>query len=154
MTDISAGDYVRPLGVSSWFHDDTQNLNLSSTTYETGTPEVGVFFIAPASGRVRLTIGGGVRDNGGSNVDRVFISPQLFRDSSAGEEVLAPSVTLRGFAGAAENTEFQYGCRVSLLTGLVAGALYYVRTQHLTSAGTDPDAADINARDVIVVPLP
>lgn len=151
---VATGDLVRPLGQTAFFHDDTLQLNLTSTAYETGSPEVGVFFIAPASGRVRLTIGCGVRDNGGSAVDRVFVSPQLFLDNSSGSEILAPSVTLRGYSGAAENTEFQYGCRVSLIEDLEPGNLYYVRTQHLTSAGTDPDTADIAARDVIVIPLP
>lgn len=151
---INSGDPVRPIGDTAFFHDDTLLANLTNTAYETGNPEVGVYFVAPTSGRVRLTIGGGFRDNGASAQDRVFLAPQLFRDGPAGEEVLAPSVTLRGYGSTEADTEFQYGSRVSLIGGLTPGALYYLRTQHLTSAGTDPDTADIAARDVIVVPVP
>lgn len=151
---ITSGDLVRTLPPTAFVHDDTVLANLTNTSYEVGSPEVGVFFVAPPSGRVRLTIGGGFRDNGASAVDRVFLSPQLFRDSSAGSEVLAPSVTLRGYLSVAADTEFQYGCRVSLIEGMTPGQLYYLRTMHLTSGGTDPDTADIAARDIIVIPLP
>lgn len=151
---VATGDLVRPLAPTAFFHDDTVIANITDAAYVTGSPEVGVFFIAPASGTVRLTIGGGLRDNGASALDRVFLSPQLFLDNSGGSEILAPSVTLRGYSGAAENTEFQYGSRVSLITDLVPGNLYYCRVQYLTSAGTDPDTADIASRDIIVIPMP
>lgn len=151
---MSTGDLVRTLAPTAFFHDDTILANLTNTSYEAGTPEVGLYFVGPASGAIRLTVGGGFRDNGGSNVDRLFLSPQLFEDGPDGTQVLAPSVTLRGYLSVANNLEFQYGCRVSLITDLTPGQLYYVRTMHLTSGGTDPDTADIAARDLIVIPLP
>jgi hypothetical protein len=151
---IRAGDLVRPLQPTAFFHDDTVIANLTDTSYTAGTPEIGVYFIGPPSGVVRLTVGGGFRDNGGSNPDRVFLSPQLIQDGPDGSEVLAPSVTLRGYGSVDADTDFQYGCRVSLITGLTPGGLYYVRTMHATSAGTDPDTADIAARDIIVIPMP
>lgn len=154
MTDIASGDLVRTASPTAFVLDDTLIANLTNTSYAAGSPEVGVFFVAPPSGRVRLTIGGGFRDNGASAFDRVFLSPQLFMDSSAGTEILAPSVTLRGYLSALENTEFQYGSRVSFIEDLTPGQIYYIRTMHLTSAGTDPDTADIAARDLIVIPLP
>ncbi len=151
---IRAGDLVRSLQPTAFFHDDTVIANLTDTNYAAGTPEIGVFFVGPPSGTVRLTIGGGFRDNGASATDRVFLSPQLFLDGSSGSEVLAPSVTLRGYGSVDADTDFQYGSRVSLITGLTPGAMYYVRTMHATSAGTDPDTADIAARDIIVIPMP
>lgn len=151
---IKTNDLTRSAAPTAFFHDDTVQANLVSTSYETGSPEVGVYFVGPPSGKIRLTIGGGFRDNGGSNQDRVFLSPQLFQDSSAGSEILAPSVTLRGYLSISADNEFQYGCRISLIEGLTPGQLYYCRTMHLTSGGTDPDTADIAARDIIVIPLP
>lgn len=150
----STGDLVRPPGSTAFFHDDTLLANLTDAAYVTGSPEVGVFFIAPASGRVRLTLGGGLRDNGASALDRVFLSPQLFVETSAGTEVLAPSVSLRGIAGPIENSEFWYGCRVSLIEGLEPGRQYYIRVMYLTASGADPDTADIASRDIIVIPVP
>ncbi|WP_431897938.1 hypothetical protein [Nonomuraea sp. bgisy101] len=151
---IVDGDLVRTLAPSSFIGDDTLIANITSTSYITGTPEVGVYFVGPPSGRVRLTIGGGFRDNGASAVDRVFLAPNLFRDSSSGVEVLASSVTLRGYISLANDTEFQYGCRVSLIENLLPGQLYYLRAMYQTSGGTDPDTADIAARDIIVIPMP
>jgi hypothetical protein len=145
---------VRSLAPTAWWHDDTAQSNLTSTAYETGTPEIGVYFIGPESGRVRVSVGGGFRDNGGSALDRVFLAPQLFLGSSAGTEIAAPAVATRGYGSVAENTEYQYGSRVSLVTGLTPGARYYIRLMHQTSAGTDPDTADIAARDLIVIPVP
>lgn len=150
---IKAGDLVRTLPPTSFFHDDTILTNLTNTSYAAGSPEIGVFFVAPPSGKIRLTIGGGFRDNGAS-LDRIFLSPQLFQDSADGTEVLAPSVTLRGYLSLSNNTEFQYGCRVSLIENLTPGQLYYLRTMHLATPGTDPDTADIASRDIIVIPLP
>ncbi|MGI5155834.1 hypothetical protein [Microbispora sp. CA-102843] len=149
-----AGDYVRPPGVTAFYHDDASLVQLTPTTYEAGSPEVGVFFIAPPSGRVRLTIGGGGRDNGAAPFDRVFLAPQLFLENSSGQEIIAPAVGQRGFATPAQDSEFQYGCRVSLIEGLIPGRQYYIRVMHQTLPGTDPDTADIASRDVIVIPVP
>lgn len=151
---IADGDLVRPHGTTAFFHDDTVIANLTSASYEAGTPEVGVFFVAPPSGRVRITVGLGARDNGASALDRVFLSPQVYQGSSSGTEVLAPSVTNRGYATPAQDSEFQYGSRISLLEDLTPGELYYARTMHFTATGVDPDTADIAARDLIVIPMP
>ena len=150
----TTGDYVRNPQPTAQAADDTILANLTNTAYAPGTPEVGVFFVAPPSGRVRLTVGGGFRDNGGAPLDRIFLAPQLFRESSAGTEILTPSVTFRGYLSCIANTEFQYGSRVSLLENLIPGQLYYLRAMYLTNPGTDPDTADIAARDIIVIPVP
>ncbi|MGW4476813.1 hypothetical protein ACWENQ_44780 [Nonomuraea sp. NPDC004354] len=150
----TTGAYVRNPQPTAQASDDTLLAELTNTSYVAGTPEVGLFFVAPESGRVRLTLGGGFRDNGASARDRVFFAPQLFRESSDGTEVLGPSVTFRGYLSVAADTEFQHGSRVSMLENLIPGQLYYLRGMYLTNGGTDPDTADIAARDVIVIPVP
>jgi hypothetical protein len=151
---VQDGDYIRPLPITAFYHDDTTQANITNTSYESGTPEVGVYFIAPASGTVRITIGGGVRDNNASNPDRIFLSPAVYADGPNGTQVLAPSVTLRGYGGSEVERDYQYGCRVSLLEGLEAGRQYYARVMFFTSDGTDPDSGDITSRDIIVIPMP
>ena len=151
---IQDGDVVRSLPQTAYFQDDTTITQITSDVYITGAPEVGVFFIAPPSGTVRLTVGGGFRDNTGAVPDRIFLVPQLFVGDSTGEEVLPPSVTVRGYGSVAENLEFQYGCRVSLIPGLTPGALYYIRAMYSITPGTGSDLADIAARDLIVIPMP
>jgi hypothetical protein len=151
----AAGDYVRNSLPTGSHAEDTTQANITNTGYAggQGDPECGVFFVAPPSGVVRLSLGGGFRDNGGS-IDRIFLAPQVFLEDSGGEEVLAPSVTFRGYLSVAQDTEFQYGTRVSLLEDLTPGRRYYIRTMFLATPGTDPDTADIAARDLIVIPMP
>jgi len=134
--------------------DDTLNLNLGGLAYAPGTPEVGIAFMAPTSGRVRITIGGGLRDN--ANVDRLFLAPQVFRGpNSGGVEVLAPSVGVRGIATTALGTDFVHTCRVSLLDGLIPGETYYARTMQFVSpgGGSPNGTADISCRDITVIPV-
>lgn len=156
MPDIADGTIVRgadfPPTVAD--SDETAIVQISATTYTVGAPEVGVVFVAPASGRVRLTVGGGERDS--SAVDRVFISPQVFQGTDAtGTEVLAPSVTNRGLGSSPTTKEFQYGSRTSLLDGLTPGATYYARAMYsISPGGVNPAGqADVGARDIIVVPV-
>ncbi|WP_062441233.1 hypothetical protein [Herbidospora daliensis] len=134
---------------TAWAQDDLSQLNLSNTSYATGTPEVGVTFTAPTSGRVILTVGGGCRDNGG-NGDRVFIAPQVFRGpNSSGTEHLTPSVVVRGYASVPA-TEYAHGSRTSLLQNLIPGETYYARVMHATAAGAG--TADISCREISVTP--
>lgn len=141
----------RDLPPSATASDDTLQLNLSNTSYSAGTPEVGIVFTAPTSGRVRVTVGGGARDNSGTNNDRVFISPQIFLASSTGDEIVAPSVVARGYSSAGASTEFAHGSRTSLVTGLTPGETYYARAMYATSAGAG--TADIAAREITVSPV-
>ncbi|GAA4100976.1 hypothetical protein [Nonomuraea soli] len=136
--------------------DDTVLAQITNDVYLPGIPEVGTTFVAPASGRVRMTVSAGLRDNGTAPRARIFVSPQVFRGTSAaGVEVLAPSVTFRGVASNRENVEFQYGSRVALMTGLTPGETYYARLMHLATPIADPsDTADIAVRDITVIPVP
>lgn len=134
---------------TAWAQDDLSQLNLSNTIYIPGTPEVGVTFTAPTSGRVILTVGGGARDNGG-NGDRVFIVPQVFRGpSTGGTEHLAPSVVVRGYASVPA-TEYAHGSRTTLLQNLIPGETYYARIMFATAAGSG--TADISCREISVTP--
>lgn len=154
MADITDGEIVlaRDIPPAVMAQDNTILLQLTNTTYATGTPEVGTTFVAPTSGRVVIVVGGGARDNGTG--DRVFLSPQVFIGTDASlDEVLAPTV-FRGFGSDDGTTEFMYASRSSLLTGLTPGQVYYARAVHLTTPGTDPDTADINSREIIVSPVP
>lgn len=135
--------------------DDTLQLNLTNAAYAAGSPEVGGAFTAPTSGRIRITVGGGLRDN--SNVDRLFLSPQVFRGpNSSGTEVLAPSVTVRGVGSTGLGTDFHHESRASLLQGLIPGETYYARLMFVVSpgGGAPNNTADISARDISVIPVP
>lgn len=152
MTDIANGMNVTGVDTppSAWAQDDTVQLNQVNTTYSAGTPEVGTTFVAPTSGRVRITVGGGIRDNTGT--DRIFMSPQVFKGpNSSGTEILVPSTALHGYSNTGNSTEYGYASRVCMLDSLTPGETYYARVMHLcnTGAGT----ADMSTREILIVPL-
>lgn len=154
MPDLTAGSKVSALDFppAVYVSEGTSQTNLSNTSYATGSPEVGVTFIAPTTGRVKLTVGGGLRNNA-ANTDRVGLAPQVFVTNSAGVEVLAPSVT-RGIAseGIAAAGDYAYRSRTTLLTGLTPGQVYYARTMQIIFGSNA--TADISQRDILVDPAP
>lgn len=157
MADLADGMVVHAADFppSVYDGDDTAITNLSNTSYVSGAPEVGVVFTAPTSGRVRLTVGGGLRDSSG--VDRMFLAPELFQGvDSSGTQVISPSVIPYGVGTPPACTEFHYSSRSSLLTGLTPGEVYYVRVMHLVGpGGASPNGtADVGSRDITVIPVP
>ncbi|WP_157520877.1 hypothetical protein [Herbidospora daliensis] len=151
MPDTFAGARVKPADFppARSVFDNTANNNITSTTYVAGSPEVGVTFVAPTSGRVLLTVGFAAKD---SASNRVHLAPQIFLGTSnAGTQFLAPDVVGRG-VGSVGNTSNvnQHRSRTSLITGLTAGSTYYVRTMHKVSGGS---TADLEVRDIVVEPV-
>lgn len=146
--------YVRSLPPTETANDETYQIELTNTAYAPGTPEIGTTFLAPPSGRVRITVGGGLSDNGGSARDRIILTVQLWTVNTDGSEVIQPVEAPRALISCANNSLPAYGCTVSMAEGLTPGQLYYIRLMHATSAGTDPDTADITYRSVIVIPMP
>jgi hypothetical protein len=128
--------------------DTTANNNISNTSVAAGTPEVGVAFIAPTTGRIVVHIGGGLRDNGGTN--RVFLSLEIYTGSDAtGTQIVTASVASNGISSCGVSAGFQYVGRTIFEEGLTAGATYYARTVQYVDAGT---TADIASRSITVQP--
>lgn len=149
MPDILVGASVKATDfpAASYASDSTANLNISSTVYISGTPLVSLTFVAPTSGRVLLTVGGGMQDNGGTN--RVHIAPVVREDNAGGAAVVSADVATRGVGSAGSNAGYQYRSRTTLLTGLEPGRTYYAHTAHKVSGGL---TADITTREILVTP--
>jgi hypothetical protein len=153
MPDLLAGSTIKGLDTPPTVDafDNTSIANLTNTTYAEGTPEVGTTFIAPTTGRVSCTIGGGLRNNAATS-DRVFLSPQIFLGTDdTGSEFLAPSVARYGCgsSGGSTTEDYQYLDRESLITGLTPGATYYARVMHVVTGG---NTCDIAARSILIKP--
>lgn len=153
MPDLTAGSRIMAVDTppAVYTMDTTVLANLSDTSYTPGSPEVGVTFTAPTTGRVLLTIGGGLRNNG-SNSDRVALAPQVFEGADAtGTEVLAPTA-YRGISSEGITTagDFAYRGRTTLLDGLTAGQQYYARVMYIIFGSNA--TCDISARDILVAP--
>ena len=145
MPDLAAGTPIRALDFPPTVAvtDGTGLANLGNTTYAPGSPEVGVSFVAPTTGRVITTVGAGVRNNT-ATADRIFVTVQVLEGpDNAGTEFLAPSVPYYGVSSAtgATTSDFQYLSRAQLVDGLTPGATYYARIMHAVTGGTTCDLA-------------
>lgn len=140
---ISAADFPQ----ARWASETTSNNNQTSTSYIPGTPSCETTFVAPTSGSVLLSVGGGGSDNSGTN--RVHIAPEVRVGSAAGAVVLAANVSTRGVGFPGEASAAAYRSRTTLLTGLTPGVTYYARTMHRVSGGS---TADIPVREIVVAP--
>lgn len=153
MPDLAAGTPVKALDFPPTVAvtDGTGLANLANTAYAAGSPEVGVSFVAPTTGRVIITVGAGVRNNVATG-DRVFVAPQVLAGVDAsGAEFLAPSVPYYGVSSAtgATTSDFQYLSRAQLLDGLTPGAAYYARVMHAVTGGS---TCDLAGRTLMVQP--
>jgi hypothetical protein len=151
MPDTLIGAKVQPADfpAAAWASDTTSIANISSTSFVAGSPVCSTTFAAPTSGAVLLSVGLSARDNGGTN--RVHLAPEVRAGTAGGSVVLAADVTSRGVGVPGETSAFCYRSRTTLLTGLTAGATYYVQTMHKVSGGS---TADLQVRDVTVAPCP
>lgn len=148
MPDLAAGTTVLAADWpdSVFAQDSTQFTNLTNTTYTPGSPACAVTFVAPTSGRVLLTVGGRIR-----GPDRVFISPQVFEGPDAtGQQIITANVILRGVCSYEAGQPHAWS-RMTLLDGLIPGAIYYARTAHRADLGSG--AADIFVREIGVRPV-
>ncbi len=153
MTDRAVGAKVKDddFPPTVWANDNTDFNNVTATTFQNGTPEVSVTFIAPTSGRVLVINGGGCRNNTGA--DQIFIDSEIRVTNSAGAVVVASSVTGEGTLSCAdESLAHEYKSRAYVVTGLTPGQQYFGRLQYRSSTGAG--TADVSARSLIVQPIP
>lgn len=128
--------------------DDTNIYNETQTSFGGATPAVAVRFIAPTSGRVLLTCGGGARGDG---TNRAYISPQVFEDFGGATEEVTPSSTNNGLIVSRDTTAFFFAQRTILVEGLSPGRRYVARPRIAVAGGSGCDFA---ARDILVEPVP
>lgn len=145
---IKALDFTDTVEASSL----TALLNIS-TTLTVGTPEVGVVFTAPTSGKALVTIGASfVDDTGADNVG--VLDTKLFQGTNGSGTLILNTGDLRRRLilqpGNVAN-QSQEASRTFPVTGLTAGTSYYVQLLHFAAAGA---TLDLFARQVIVQPLP
>lgn len=152
MAELLAGSIIRtndrPTS-SMWAVSTTLISDITSTTPIAGSPVVDLTFTAPTSGRVKLTVGGGMRNNPASG-HSVLMAPEVWLGTDAtGTLVLSANAEERGVRSIKDATQFHYYSRRTLLEGLTAGATYYARVLHEVTGGT---TCDIAVRELGVVP--
>lgn len=149
-TTVRAVDFPRSMQVL----DRTSQLNITDTSYVTGTPEVAVRFQAPTSGRVAITVGAGVRNNSATQ-DRVWVAFIVYEgDPNSGSTVFTEEVKygVSNHAISDASDDYSYHTKTSMLQGLTPGTWYYARVKHKTTVGNG--SADIASRQITVFPIP
>lgn len=143
--------YGRDFPPSQFDHDWTSQLNLTTTSYVSGTPSVAVNVTAPTSGKILVCMGAGIRNNG-ANADRVVVTYRVLEDGSEGTVFTAES-QYRGITSVGIGSEeFRYIGNFSLETGLTPGRNYYFQIRHKTILGSG--TADIASRNILCIPVP
>lgn len=154
MPAIASGSqvYGNDFPPSQYDQDWTTQLNITTTSYVVGTPEVAVSITAPTSGKVMVCVGAGIRNNAATN-ERAVVTYEVLEDGPNGPVFTAESA-YRGITscGIQASQEFTYRGNFSLETNLTPGRQYFFRVKHrsINGAGT----ADISSRNILVFPVP
>lgn len=141
-----------PEDSSLYVSEGTAQTNLSNlyTAPVAGSPTISGTFTAPKSGKVLLALSLWASDNGGSNL--ITFDVEVREDDASGTIVNPLNDANVYVALQGQNLALHPALsRVSQLTGLTPGQLYYVQGYHWVSGGT---TADIYLRQISVNPLP
>lgn len=148
----NGGVYGLDFPPSAYDQDWSAIINITTTTYIVGTPEVAVSVTAPTSGKVLVSVGAGIRNNA-ATAERGLVTYRIFEDSANGALFSEP-VDERGVksCGIAASQEYQYHGNIDLISDLVPGVSYYFQVVHRSFLGNG--TADIAARNLTVIPVP
>lgn len=152
--NLSAGTSVKALDFPrAWqSFQFTAISNISTTTYDTGTPEVATRVLAPSSGRVAVAVSAGTRVNA-ANADRLLVTYRVLEGDPADGNLIQSDEAKRGLSNPATGTDqFQYHGHVTMVDGLTPGTYYYFQMRHRTTLGTS--TADIAYQALLVWPIP
>lgn len=153
-TPVESGAEIK----SDWWpaakkaEDTTDILNVTSTTWIPGTPEVGTTFVAPRSGRVAVAVVFHLVQQAVN--DRIFGSFRIHLGTSTAGALHQDADTHLGVStagSASAGAEMGRG-HLSIVDGLTAGSTYYAVCVHqVEGVGT---TSDIAFRRIIVFPVP
>lgn len=150
--DIKAGDEIE----AGWWppamtvREGTDQLDVTSVTFIAGSPECGVTFVAPLTGRVAVCVQASIDQESAGN--RGFVSFEVYEGTSAAGTLRQAAREQYGVssAGNAASEEQCWGS-MAMVSNLTAGATHYVRTVHRVDAGNQND---FRFRALVVFPLP
>ncbi len=154
MTDYVAGTEVRALDYppAQYDEEDTLQSNYNSpSSYTEPSNQCRVTFIAPTSGRVKVVLGGGFRDD--TNNNQGFLGVE-FRETNVSGAVVEPaSAYMRGIVSMGEASDYYYHSRITILGGLVPGQQYFARVMVKAETATSA-SVDLRLKNLAIIPVP
>lgn len=151
---LSAGVPVRAIDFprAHFNYNQTTQSNITDTSYVTGSPETGIRFRAPSSGRVCVVLGA-IVENNAANADRVFVAYRILEGDPDDNDLFQTEEVKFGISNAATGTdEFHYGGHATMVGGLEPGTYYYAQVRHRTTLGSG--TADVGYRHLLIFPIP
>lgn len=154
MPDIRPGDTIS----AEWWPEsvrvveNTDQLNITSTSFTAGSPECSTTFVAPSTGRVGVVVGAEMKNDDTAG-NRVFVSFEIREGTTSAGAVFLAASTPRGVSTTGDTSASQYMTHgnMSMVEGLTGGATYFIRAMHQVAGGT---TNDIGHRRIVVVPFP
>lgn len=153
MAEIQAGDEIS----AAWWPnsvrvvEDTDQTNITSTSFTAGSPECSTTFVAPLSGRVQVSVSAEMRNDDTAG-NRVFVSFEIRLGSVAGA-VHTAAIAGRSVSTTGDTTAsgvMSHGNLV-MVDGLTPEATYFIRAMHSVTGGT---TNDVLFRRLCVIPVP
>lgn len=108
---------------------DATDITVTSTTYTTGTPVVDLFFTAPVSGKVFVTVTAALEAAAPSTI---YVSYEVRETDASGTIVSGTSDEIK--AVIQQEDKFHQGSTRSMVSGLTPGSTYYCRLMQKVSA--------------------
>ncbi len=154
MPDLLAGTVIRALDYpNSGYTSETtlqQNIN-SPTAYIEPTNQCRVTFTAPTSGRVKVVVGGGFRDE--TNNNQGFLGVEIRETNVSGSTVAVASAYAQGIISMPEASDYYYHSRITLLDGLTPGQVYFARLM-VKAETTTGASVDLRLKNLAIIPVP
>lgn len=152
MADYLAGSVVKALDFppSQYDLEDTLQSNINVSGYTAPTNACSVTFTAPTSGRVKLVVGAGARDD--TNNIQVFVTAEIRETNVSGSIVLGASAYRNGYISEPEASDYLYHSRITLVEGLTPGQVYFARI--MISDDSASNTADLRLKNLAVIPVP
>lgn len=152
MADIGAGDEISkdywPAAVM--VNDATDQSNITSTTPVAGSPEAGVGFVSPKTGRVAVCVYAGLLQQDSGN--RVSVTFEIYEGTSSSGTLVRSARSGFGVSTDGSATIFEQTTgNLTVVGGLTPGVDHYVRAMHFVDGGT---TNDVTHRRIIVFPVP
>ncbi|UBU11595.1 hypothetical protein [Nonomuraea gerenzanensis] len=154
MPDLLAGTVVLALDrpVSQYATDDTLQSNINTSGgYVEPTNQCRVTFTAPTSGRVKIVVGGGFRDE--TNNNQGFLGVEIRETNVSGAVVAAASAYVRGIISMPEASDYYYHSRITIMQGLRPGQVYFARIMMKTETAGSA-SVDLRQKNLAIIPVP
>lgn len=151
---INAGSQAYGVDLPPTQYDqDWTTQSPTTTSYVAGQPEVGVNFVAPASGRVLVCLGAGMRTTT-AVTSRGVVTFIIYNDNSDGPVVQGASFNsgITGI-GIAAISQYSYVGTFKMMSNLTPGRNYYAQVVHRSTAAVAAGVVSIASRDITVIPL-